>query len=72
MPYNKDVRFLVKKETFTFRLCSSCSGTCKKKRQFRGETFEDPCPTCKGTGKEKFTHQTEVSLMEALKSLNLI
>lgn len=72
MAYNSNVRFLVKKETVQFRQCSFCSGSGRKKRQFQGRKFDEPCPTCKGTGKEKFIHSTEVSLIEALKELNLI
>ena len=72
MPDNKEVNFIVKKETYTFRVCSSCLGKSKTKRKFQGHTFEEPCRKCKGTGREKLTHQTEVSLMEALKELNLI
>lgn len=72
MPHNKDVRFLIKKETFVFRQCSSCSGSGRRKRQFQGRKLDEACPTCKGTGKEKHIHSTEVSLMEALRESGLI
>lgn len=71
MPNNQEVRLLVKKETFTFRLCSKCSGTCKPAKRSKF-SFNDTCGTCHGTGKERFKHITEISLLEALKELNLI
>lgn len=69
---NNEIKFLVKKETYTFILCSTCQGTNTTTRRFQGHVFTDPCRTCKGTGREKLIHGTEVSLIEALKELNLI
>ena len=71
MPEN-NIKFLVKKETYKFIICSSCQGTNTTTRKFQGHVFTDTCRTCKGTGREKLTYGTEVSLLEALKELNLI
>lgn len=72
MSNNKEVRFLVKKETYSYTYCSSCNGSGKKSRKFKENTFVQNCTTCGGNGRQKLTHQTEVSLMQALKELNLI
>lgn len=64
--------FVVTKRIFKYRWCSSCNGVGSKSRTFRGSKYVVPCVTCKGTGREKYTHETEVSLIEALKELKLI
>jgi len=66
------VEYNVKKKTTAFVQCSDCSGTGKKSRTFQGAKFVDNCFRCKGTGREAITHETDVTLLQALKELNLI
>ena len=68
---NNLIKLKVIREDISFRVCSVCSGTGKKKRQFKGYKFIDNCSHCKGTGKEQFIKRTEILLSEALKILKV-
>lgn len=57
------------KETHSYRFCSHCGGSGYKVRTFRGEKMKNVCSVCRGSGKEKITHRTEVSLEEALQEV---
>lgn len=64
-----ETTYKVIKETATFRFCEQCKGAGKKTHTLRGEKFTNTCAFCKGTGKQKVIHRTEVTLKEALEEL---
>ena len=64
-----EVRFLIVKETVGVRFCSRCHGTGKVEERVVGRKIMENCPICRGTGKEKITHRTEISLQEAIEIL---
>lgn len=63
--------FVVIKKTIQFHTCSTCEGTGVKSRTFRKMNFVEDCPECE-KGMKPFTVSEEVSLVDALKELNLL
>jgi len=64
-----EVKFLVIKETVSTRFCSRCSGTGRIPEKILGAKIMGTCSLCRGSGKEKITHRTEITLQEAINLL---
>lgn len=67
------VEYRVKRVTIAIRQCQSCGGVGSREYGYAGRKFRKPC-TAAGcqNGNIKIEHETEISLVEALKEIGLI
>ena len=70
MPVKHETKYLVAKETYVYTCCKNCSGSGKTTHRFQQKLFTNNCFACGGTGLEKITHRTEITLQQALSEIN--